>query len=292
MIATFSEFLENIIVENLHPALQGIVTSSVIPFGQKHKEIVNTVKRLTDKGESTGIEGNMPKGSSRAYIKHADPIDTVIDNQPAKMRIGTKIAIRADLDRYHDAKPHGGLRLGQLQNSAENDDSYTNSRYRILTHDHHTGKFSSNDEHGIFPPLIDHDHNTHHWATVGHIDNITETKFKKLTKTETHPNGISHNDFTNTLSRAYDRDNGNYWNRSPEREKHLDHVETHPLVQKFLSHQMETATPPHDYEQIKNLGTFTHPVTGQEHIVARDHGFSHDVQKAYKDARQRKYRSS
>ena len=36
-----------------------------------------------------------------------------------------------------------------------------------------------------------------------------------------------------------------------------------------------------------NMGVWTHPVSGEQHIVARDHGFNEDVMKAYKEARQR-----
>ena len=37
--------------------------------------------------------------------------------------------------------------------------------------------------------------------------------------------------------------------------------------------------------QIKNLGVFEHPVTGEAHIVARDHGYGTDVMHAYSMAR-------
>jgi len=48
--------------------------------------------------------------------------------------------------------------------------------------------------------------------------------------------------------------------------------------------------PPHDYGNIKNLGAWTHPGTGQKHIVARDHGFSENVMKAYRRANEKKYK--
>jgi hypothetical protein len=35
------------------------------------------------------------------------------------------------------------------------------------------------------------------------------------------------------------------------------------------------------------MGIWSHPHTGEQHIVARDHGFSENVMKAYKEARNR-----
>jgi len=66
----------------------------------------------------------------------------------------------------------------------------------------------------------------------------------------------------------------------------MDNYEQHPLIQKFLDHQRTFGMPPHDYAQIKNMGTWHHPVTGEKHIVARDHGYSSTVMEAYHDARQ------
>jgi len=37
------------------------------------------------------------------------------------------------------------------------------------------------------------------------------------------------------------------------------------------------------------MGTWTHPHTGEQHIVARDHGYSHEVMGAYKAARRKMY---
>ena len=43
--------------------------------------------------------------------------------------------------------------------------------------------------------------------------------------------------------------------------------------------------PPHDYRQMGNMGVWTHPHTVEQHIVARDHGFSANVMEAYSEAR-------
>jgi hypothetical protein len=56
------------------------------------------------------------------------------------------------------------------------------------------------------------------------------------------------------------------------------------MVQHFMDYHGNTGNPTHDYMQIGNLGAWKHPLTGKEHIVARDHGFSTEVASAYKSA--------
>jgi len=284
-IKSLRYFLENIIVENLHPDLKNIVSQKTSPYGpSKQAQLARAIKDITKRGEETGLEGNMPKGSSRAYLHIKEDKEIDLDNIPrTRLPTGMKVAVRATLDKHHDSSEHDGKSLGQLQNEAEGGDHFANG-YRVIYKDHQTGKYHTN-ESGIFPPLIDHDHDTHEWSHVGHVDKITKPKFRELTKTSTHPNGINHQDFHNALLRSWNRNNGSHWKLSDKEEKRLDHIESHPLVQKFLDHQGTFGAPPHDYQQLGNLGVWTHPHTGEQHIVARDHGFSSDVMKAYSSAR-------
>ena len=178
------------------------------------------------------------------------------------------------------------MSLGQLQNNAENGDHWVNQTYRILRHDtEHPGNYHSNKESGIFPPLIDHD-DTDNWSHVGHAHDIKAGDFRKLTKTQSHPKGISHAEFMAAMDRHYDKSNGRYWDRDKEHEKHMEHISDHPLVQKFQDYHGNTGHPHHDLRQLKNMGVFHHP-DGSKHIVARDHGFDTEVQNAYKKARLR-----
>jgi hypothetical protein len=288
MIYSLREFIENIIVENLHPELKSIVTQPTKSFGtSKQAQLAKKVKELTNRGEQTGIEGNMPKGSSRAYLPLKDREQITLDGKRTNLKTGMKVAIRATLDKHHDRKKYDGMSLGQLQNEAEGGDHFVNSNYRIITKDHSTGHYHSNSESGIFPPQIDHDHDTHEWTHVGHVDKIGGKQFRDLTKTESHPKGISHSEFCESLERAWNKDHGKYWKRGELDEKQFDHIESHPLVQKFLDHQRNLGAPPHDYRQMGNMGVWTHPHTGEQHIVARDHGFSENVMEAYKEARYR-----
>jgi hypothetical protein len=292
MIYSLKEFLDNIIVESLHPELEDIVVNSrTKPGTSKLTLLAKKIKDLTARGENTGIEKNkngkenMPKGSSRAYLPLKDPEHITLDGKPTAVKTGMKVAIRAALDRSHDHKKYGNMSLGQLQNEAEGGDHFVNSNYRVITKDHHTNEYKSNTESGIFPPLIDQDRDGHEWLHVVHIDKITPKKFRDLTKTESHPGGLYHSQFCEALEREWNKDHGKHWSRGPESEKRIDHALSHPLVQKFLDHQRNLDSPPHDYRQLGNLGIFTHPHTGKQNIVARDHGFSRNVMEAYHEAR-------
>lgn len=285
MITRFKDFLENLVAEELHPELHSIVSGGETGVS-KQTRIANKVKELSSRGEKTGIEGNMPKGSSRAYLQHDTGHKITLDGKPAIIPVGTKVAIRSALDKHHKKHEFDGHSLGELQNRAEGGDHWVNQQYRTLTH--HEGDHFKTNEHGIFPPLIDHDHEGHQWSKVGHAKDINAGDFKNLTKTESHPEGITHKDFTRALNRFHEQNNGKYWGGNKQSEAHLDHVSEHPLVQKFMDYHGNTGHPTYDYQQIKNLGVWHHP-DGSKHIVARDHGFDTDVAKAYQKARKSKF---
>jgi len=286
MIRNFNDFINGLVVESLHPELNSIVQSQGSRVSKKTL-LAKKIKDLSSKGEKTGIEGNMPNGSSRAYMRHQDKHDITVDGKPAKIDVGTKVAIKASLDRFHNKGDHDGKGLGALQNEAEGGDHFINHSYRVLTKGDGQNEYHSNHERGIFPPLIDHDHEHHEWTHVGHSEDISKKQFKDMTKTKEHPKGISHDDFCSALERNYNHQNGKHWGAAHE-DNHLDHVDTHPLVEKFTDYHNNTGHPPHDYRQIKNLGIFHHP-DGSKHIVARDHGFNSDVAHAYSEARKKQY---
>lgn len=283
----FTDYLDHILTEQLHPEIKSIVTGRRSPQQNIKPLLVKKIKEVTARGEKTGMEGNMPSGSSRAYIPIEEPHSIMLDGAPAQIKTGMKVAIKATLDQHHLASNYGGMSLGELQNKAEHGDYYSRSRYHILTKKE-DGTYETNTENGIFPPRIEEDENGHSWAHVGHASNLTAKSFREITKTPEHPRGITHDEFVDTLHRRWDQDHGKYWNKGPAHEDNLDKVEEHPLVQKFLQHQQEYNFPPHDYRQMKNLGVFNHP-DGSQHIVARDHGFNEEVMDAYKFARVTQY---
>jgi hypothetical protein len=280
MITSFKDFMNNLIVEELHPELQHIVKSVPGNGTSKQTILAKKIKELSSRGEHTGIEGNMPKGSSRAYMKHNETYHTTVDDKPAKFSIGTKVAIKSRLDKHHDKKKYDNLSLGQLQNRTENDDGFIDN-HRVLIKNHDSNSYETNHD-GIFPPLVHHDEQHHNYSTVGHSRDIKAGEFRHLTKTTEHPEGISHNEFTRALNRDHQRNIGKHWPMYDD--KHLDHIEKHPLVQKFLNYHRNTGQNPYDYGQQKNMGIFEHP-NGSKHIVARDHGFDNHVAEAYKKAR-------
>lgn len=285
---SFAEFCDTVIVESLHPELQSLVASpgGRSPRNSKQKLVADKIKDLHSRGEDTGLAGNTPKGSSRMYLPHRDPHPVTLDGKDSYIDTGTKVAIHSQIEQYHRREKHGGMSLGAMQSHAENGDHFVNHNYRILSKVGHD-EFKSNKDMGIFPPLVDHDERSHEWAHVGHAENVSQKRFTELTKTDSHPKGITHQDFFKAVLRNYKRNNGTHWDHGEREEKHLDHVESHPLVQKFIHHQDNTGFPPHDWAQIQNMGVFKHP-DGSEHIVARDHGFSPDVMKAYANTRNQK----
>lgn len=275
---------EELILEEIHKELHDVISSSPITAKNKHKEIASKIKEITDRGEQTGVEGSMPKGSSRLYLKHDKPIDVKIDGKKAKLQTGTKVAIRSNLDRHHDHKFFGGS-LGQIQMEAENGE-FSNSRGNRVLEKVGENEFKTN-KHGIFPPLIDHDELGNSWSHVGHVRDVSQKEFRELTKTKSHPQGITHKDFYVTLIREHNKSEGKHWQGSPEREKHFDKVIEHPLVERFNVYHSNTGEPPHDYMEIKNLGVFEHP-NGTKQIVSRDHGFNENVRSAYLRSRRKK----
>lgn len=284
MVINYKTFIANVIVENLHPELQDIIKSD--SRVSKQTLLASKIRDLASRGEATGIEGNMPKGSSRAYMQHSTPDHIVVDGHPTTMKTGTKVAIKSNLDRYHDHASHDGKSLGEMQNDAENNDHWVNSTYRTLTHEG-GNKFTTNHE-GIFPPLLAHDSEGNKWSHIGHAPDISKPKFKELTKTEGWPNGISHDDFHSSMMRFHNRNNGKHWDSRED--KHLDKIDQHPLVQSFQDYHGNTGNSPVDLGQIKNMGVWKHPVTGKEQIVARDHGFDNNVAEAYRSATKKRYK--
>lgn len=290
MIYSLREFLESLIVEELHPELAQIVRS-----GQSHVNkktlIAKKIRELTKRGEDPGIAGT-PAGSSRVFLEHKEPEHIIVDGQHVQIKTGTKAVIRAPLDKTHDKKEHGGRSLGQLQMEAENGDGFVNNQYRVLAQDRTNPHHYETNENGIFPPLIEHDWDNHEWSHIGHAEKLTDMRHH--TKAEGFPKGISHDEFCSALEREWDMDHGKrYPPSSPEgkaRENHLANISQHPLVQKFLDHQKNLGFPPHDYRQKANLGLFKNPATGVNHVVARDHGFSQEVMMAYKKARQKAWK--
>lgn len=279
---TFGEFTKYVLHEQLHPDLKAIISGKAPSTKKMQTQIADTIKSITSRGEDTGIARNTPKGSSRLYIPIQEPHRINLDGVPASVASGMKVAIKSPMDAYHNRQEHDGYSLGELQNRVEDGDYYSRSRYHVLTKNE-DGSFTSNKEDGIFPPRFDSDPHGYVWSHIGHADNLTASSFRKTTVTPDFPKGISHDQFSEALTVEWNKDHGKHWPMTDEGEEDHKKLLDHPLIQRFLNHQREYYSPPHDYRSIKNLGLFQHP-DGTSHIVARDHGYNGDVQKAYKNA--------
>lgn len=278
---SYKEFID--FLEALHPELDDIVKGPTSKDETKQKKISDKIQDLYSRGESTGIDGGTPKGSSRMYMKMDKPHKIIVDGKPQHIATGIKTAIKSDLDDHLPKEYKHYKSLGHMQNEAENDNSFTNNEYRILSKKE--GGKPNEYEHnptGIFPPLIEHDKENHEWSHVGHSDDITPEKFRELTKNKDFPEGLSHYEFAHVLNRDWDKRMLNLHHKTPFDEDY-DRAEGHPLVKNFLDHQRKYNTPPHDWLHIQNMGIFKHG--NKEHIVGRDHGFSEKVMDAYEKSR-------
>lgn len=280
----FIDFLDNFILEELHPNLMNIIKDTSYHYSSKQARIAKEVRNLSANGETLGFVGKERKGSSRAYFQEPEPHSINLDGQNTGISVGMKVAIRSPLDKFHQKHLFENKSLGELQQEAENGDYFLNQHYRILTK-HDDGTYHTNEDMGIFPPLIDHDYENHQWSRVGSTPDVTQTQFKKLTITPEFPKGITHREFIETLIKHNRKNNGMHWTETKEKEDKYNKLVNHPLIEKFIDHQTTFGSLPDDYEQLKNLGVFTHPITGKQYIVARDHGYTNEVDKAYRNAR-------
>jgi hypothetical protein len=95
---------------------------------------------------------------------------------------------------------------------------------------------------------------------IGHADNIGYDDFRKLTKSASHPRGLDPDQLESALHLPSTRD--------------LEH----PLIRKFLAFKKKTGIS--DFN-IDNFGLWTHPHTGEKHIVLRDAGFDRSTKDIY-----------
>jgi hypothetical protein len=223
-------------------------------------------------------------------ITEPDKTNTIIlDGKETEIPTVFKVAQPAPLDEAHKSLGNKDP-LGTMQNKAENGtkDPKTgvekNNKWRV-TVKNSDGTYSTN-ENGIFVGLHDHDDKEHRWSEVGYARRIKSGReFTKLSRSDSHPDGIVFHHLIRALEREWHKSRGAYHDTGPANEARLDAVTTHPLFKTLLQHQIETGTPPMDYSQPGNWGVWKHPHTGKEHLVIVDHGYSEEVQQSYKAAR-------
>lgn len=272
----YREYFGMVITEaEIHPDVMAAVNRDASKH-YRFDHLTKTVRSMIKKGVPTGLSDDKPKkGSSRAVFFPEDDHPAKIDGQDTKIPHVLKVAFSGQLDKH---LPQDHPLLGQMQNEHEIAHSHGYSVLRPTGKD----EFETNHE-GFLPPLVDH-HADSHWMQVGKINKCTAKDFKDATKTKDFPKGITHKEFFHTVNHEWKASNGeNHWSHevSPERR---EQVMEHPLVQRALGFCIDTDTHPGDFE-MRNMGVWKHPITGQNHIVAADAGFSRNVAKAYMKAR-------
>lgn len=283
MKITFKELVEEhygVIREELHPELKDVLNEPendrdrnvhMKHYQNKLNNFSRKVKDLSKRGEHSGLEEGTPKkGSSRAVFFPAEHKHITIDGEHAEQKTAVKIAFPGALDKHT-----GDNRLlGEHQNAVESD-HFTNSNYSVLNHTH-SNHFEYN-PHGITAPVLDH-HEDHHWLEMAHADKLTAKKFTELTKTESHPKGLKFDHFTQALKNDHEAAHG-YHSGNDE----FDHVRDHPLYETAQDFMHSTGNHPGDL-RMQNMGVWKHPISGKEHPVIRDFGFSNDIAKLYTTA--------
>ncbi len=267
---------ESMLTEELHSDIKNILAKPFRGNPNRVHELANTIRSLAEAGIPSGVTDDKPKrGSSRAVFFMSEPHEAFIDGEKAQIPHVLKTAFKGDLDNY--IKPNTPI-LGQLQSMHEIESAKTHG---ILLKDSN-GNFTTNPD-GFLPPVTDHGpHGS--WMTVGKIDPLDSGTFRDLTKTPDYKKGITQKLFLQALTTHYDLASGLLRSTTPE----IDDLILHPLVNKALRFCAKTKTDPYDFER-RNLGIWTHPVTGEKHIVASDAGYSHDVAMAYMMARANKH---
>lgn len=253
------------------------------PTALKLKRFTKKARELLAKGEETGLENDKPKkGSSRAVFFPRDKKPITIDNTPTSAKTVVKIAFPGSLDRH---RRNDERLLGEHQNEVEAD-NFTSNEYGMLR-ENHDGTYSTN-ENGVLAPVLGR-HSHHHHLEMGHVTPMKKSDFQKLTVTESHPKGLKYDDMYNALNKEYHDAHGSsrYTPSSHTDEVHERTME-HPFVQNVADMMFNAGFHPGDIS-IRNMGIWTHPVTGTQHPVMSDYGFTTDVAKHYLERRRRSW---
>lgn len=285
-LKTLNESLkEEVLSEELHKELQHILDSDEIPAEHKLEHVVEHVRNMKREGKDTGLIGDIPKtGSSRAVFFVKGGKDIVLDKKPANIGTALKIAFPGKIESEMHPEPDRKL-FGERQNEAEAD--------RLMTHHHgiirrnDDGTWHTNPE-GVIPPLFGA-HPEHHYIETARVSPFREQKFREATVTPEFPEGISHQEFHDTLMHMHSIAHGGQgWHgglTDPDKiENHLVH---HPFVKNVQQFASDSGVHPIDFHE-DNVGTWTHPHTGKLHPVLLDYGYRNDIARDYTEMR-RKY---
>jgi hypothetical protein len=286
----FRSYLNDLpmVSEEIHQAVQAVLDADHIPVEHKLNHVSGAIKRAIKSGEDTGLQDSKPKkGSSRAVFFPKEPTKIHLDGKEAHVHTALKVAFPGQLDKYNKS----GALLGEHQNMVEGD-HFINHHHNIIRevgqHEDGTKKFETN-KHGVLAPMI-HSHEEGHHVLMGKVDPIKAGDFKSLTKTTEHPKGISHDELYDHLNHHYAQAHGQkHYGKTSE--KRLSEIDEHPLVENMHDYMGLSGAHPGDLNK-RNMGVWTHPHTGEKHIVVSDYGFTGEVAKHYNDARKNQIKAT
>lgn len=261
----------------VHPELQKILDDDVNnKWNQKLTRVSKKLRDLTSRGESTGIQDDKPKkGSSRAVFFPNHPKQVDVDGNVVPAQTAVKIAFKG----WADPHTESDKLLGEHQNEIEGD-HYLHKQYSVLQ-PIGEGKYKTN-EHGVLPPLYD-SHPDSHWIEHGFARNMTKKDFKEATRDKNNPKGLDFDSVQKHLENEHSLAHGmrEKWNIDEETN---NKISEHPLVDSLRNAMLDGGLHPGD-NRLQNWGMWKHPVTGKEHPVLRDFGFSNEIAKLYGKAR-------
>lgn len=266
----FNQLLNKFLIEEIHQDLQAVLDRD---DGNIHSDFIKTLHSIRD----SGIENKMKRGSSRLVFFPKDHHSITVDGNQVKIPSVIKIAYKSEFDKHLNSD----TTLGQEQNKAESH-FLNRKRFSILSND--KGELKTN-ENGIFAPVLKTSKN-HSWLEMARTEPVDESKFQELTKTETHPNGITHKQMYDVVNNEYKKktQNKNLPNPTGMNSEQYQHILKHPLIKKLLNVSIEAKSHPSDF-RIANFGEFTHPVTGHKQLALIDYGYNDKVSDLYVDSR-------
>lgn len=284
----YKQLYVNIITEEIHPDIKAALNSD-IPVNNKLNSVTKVARRLLSAGVDTGLESDKPKkGSSRAVFFPKEQKEITVDGVQTKTPTAVKIAFPGQLDKYHGEESL----LGEDQNRLESD-HYINHTYGILKQDNYNGEYHSSDHEsgGILAPVFS-THPEYHHLEIGRVEKITSNGVADATKTKDFPKGLKIKHISIALNHEHDLAHGmKPYIPSDTTEEHIEKVKEHPWVEHAISMMHDSGLHPGDFTD-RNLGLYTHPVTGKKHLAMIDYGFSNEIGKKYHKARMTKHRKN
>lgn len=271
----------DVITEELHPDIEAALQSPHPDAASRFKNVSRAVRDAIKKGHDTGLQDSKPKkGSSRAVYFPKDLHPIHLDGQQTQMPSVLKIAFHGTLDRFNTS----GNLLGEHQNIVESD-QFTNHHFGMLQ-EREPGKYVTNEERGVLAPFLG-GHEDGHFLHQGRVEPLQEAEFRHLTKSESHPKGISTKLFYDALMTHHQESQGkrHYSRFSPEE---IEKAQEHPFVEKVYDYVTTVGAHPGDLEK-RNLGVWQHPGTGKRYPVIADYGYAGDVPYHYNQARKNHY---